>query len=312
MGIGRDATGFSTNNSLDDSQLVSNNIEIIINIFFMAELYIVATPIGNLNDITIRALETLRHCEIILCEDTRITLRLLQKYDIKNKKLVVYNDNSDKNVRKRVLDIINSGMSVALVSDAGTPLISDPGYKLVSFIKSNNIKVIPIPGPSSLISSLSASGIAVENFLFLGFLPSSSIQRKKSLKNISRNTTFSFFESPNRIIETLVDLDEIFLNPKVCIARELTKIHEEIITDSANNLIKLFTENPDKVRGEFVVIVEKVLKDFVEISNEELEREIKEMLKINISLKDISSSLSDIYKINKKDVYKKTLKIINN
>ncbi len=274
----------------------------------MSEFFVVATPIGNLSDITFRAVETLKNCDLILCEDSRITNRLLLKYEIKNKKLVIYNDNSDEKIRRKVLEMLLKGLNVALVSDAGTPLISDPGYKLIKFLREHNIKITPISGASSITTALCASGIAVDNFLFLGFLSPSEIQRKNALKELPKNYSFVIFESANRVEKTMENMLEVLGNRKIAIARELTKIHEEIISDSLENMIEFFKNNQEKVRGEFVVIVEKQDKSEKNISDEELESEIEKLLKSGLSIKDVSENLAQVYKMNRKDIYRIALK----
>ncbi len=269
----------------------------------MSEFYIIATPIGNLQDITIRALDTLRLVDVIICEDTRITARLLEKYDIKNKKLLVYNDNSDENARKKILHTLLSGLNIALVSDAGTPLISDPGYKLVRFLREHNVKITPLPGASSLLAALCASGIACDNFLFVGFLPNSTIQRLNALKELPKNFTLVFFESAQRIIAMLEDLQKVFGDRQMAIARELTKIHEEITSNKIAKIIEFLKQNPDKERGEFVVILEKSSRNEKLLTQEELELEIKKLLNEGFSIKELSEHLAEIYNLHKKEVY---------
>lgn len=275
----------------------------------MSEFYVVATPIGNLQDITLRALETLKLSDVIICEDTRITARLLEKYEIKNKKLLVYNDNSDEITRKKILHMLLSGSNVALVSDAGTPLISDPGYKLVCFLREHNVKVTPLPGASSVTTALSASGIACDNFLFLGFLPSPQIQRQNALKELPKNFTLVFFESAMRAIEMLEDLHKIFGNRKIAVARELTKIHEEIISDEIAKVIEFFKQNSEKMRGEFVVILEKANRAEKALSQEELELEIRKAVGSGLSIKELSEYLAQIHGLHKKEIYQLALKL---
>ncbi len=276
----------------------------------MSEFYVIATPIGNLQDISIRALETLKICDAIICEDTRITARLLERYDIKNKKLLTYNDNSDESIRKKIAKLMLTGSNIALVSDAGTPLISDPGHKLIGFLRENNVKIIPIPGASSLTAALSVSGIACDNFLFIGFLPAAKIQRQNYLKTLPKNYTIIFFEAANRVSEVLADLQENFGNRKIAIAREITKIHEEIINDTISNISEFFTKNQEKLKGEFVLVLEKAAKDEKSISQYNLELEIKKLADANISLKEISQQLADIYGLHKKEIYQLALKIL--
>lgn len=272
----------------------------------MTQLYIVATPIGNLEDITIRALDTLKSVNTILCEDTRITSRLLQKYEIKDKKLVIYNDLSGQGVRDRILEVIKSE-DMALVSDAGTPLISDPGQKLIKFLKDNNIKISPIPGCSSPIAAISTSGLALDKFLFLGFLPSQEVKRKNQLKELKRSPSFVFFESPKRLIKSLHNIAEVLGNRQITVARELTKIHEQIITDKVSNVISYFGDNPDKVKGEIVIIVERSKNH--DFDKNSVTREIESMLNSGLSTKDITTELSQIYDINKKEIYDLALQI---
>lgn len=254
-------------------------------------------------------METFKLCEVIVCEDTRITLRLLQKYDIKNKKLLIYNDNSDEKMRHKIVELLQKGVNVALVSDAGTPLISDPGHKLVQFLRQMNFEIVPIPGASSLTAALCASGIAVDNFLFLGFLPPAEIQRKNVLKDLPKNFTFVIFETANRLEKVLENLLEVCGNRKIAAARELTKIHEEIVSDSIEKVIEFFKVNQDKVRGEFVLIIEKQDKNEKNISVEDLKKEIRKLLKEGLSLKDLSENLSQIYGINRKEIYQLALKV---
>lgn len=272
-------------------------------------LYVVATPIGNLKDITLRALETLQNVDIIACEDSRVSNKLLQAYNIHNKTLINYNDLSDEKIRLRILNDLLNGNSIALISDAGTPLISDPGYKLIKFLQENNQKIITIPGASSLTAAISASGLACDNFLFLGFLPTTKIQKENFLKSLPQNFTFIFFESANRVLNSLETISSTLGTRKICAARELTKIHEEFVTDDTKNLIEYFSNNSGKLRGEFVIIVEKSSKESADISEEELISLIKKSLQTGKSLKDISHEFSEIYQINRKKIYQLGLEI---
>ncbi|MBM5782595.1 MAG: 16S rRNA (cytidine(1402)-2'-O)-methyltransferase [Pelagibacterales bacterium] len=285
-----------------------------INSFFSEQkienaLYVVATPIGNLADITLRALNILQKSDFIVCEDSRITSRLLNHYKIKDKKLIVYNDHADQKNREKILNFLIQGNSIALVSDAGTPLISDPGYKLVCYVRQYNQKVIPIPGASSVVSALCTSGLACDNFLFLGFLPATKIQRSNLLKSLSKNYTSVFFDSPNRILASLNDISEIFPERKIAVAKELTKLHEEIISGKAIDVIEFFENNPQKVKGEFVLIIEKAAKEEKNLTQDQLEEEIKSYFNKGFSIKELSQNLSDIYELNKKDVYQLALKV---
>ena len=267
-------------------------------------LYVVATPIGNLSDITIRALQTLESVDFIICEDTRTSSILLSKFEIIKKKLLVYNDFSDSLCRNKVLNILNGGQSLALISDAGTPLISDPGYKLINFLRQEKQKIICVPGASSLTASISISGIPCDNFLFLGFLASNKTQKQQVIQTLPLNYSFVFFEVANRLQETLEIIKNTLENRNISIARELTKIHEEVIYGNINEVVDFFQNNPQKLRGEFVVIVEKTAKNQKFFSNEEIIFEIQESLKKGKSIKDISIELSQIFDLNKKEVYK--------
>ncbi len=274
-------------------------------------LYVVATPIGNLADITLRALQVLNNVDFVICEDTRVSVKLFAAYKLKEAKFLTYNDHCDEKTRKKILDLMLSGKSLALLSDAGTPLISDPGYKLINFLRQFNQKIIPLPGASSVTAALCASGLACDNFLFIGFLPTSKVQKEKLLKSLPRNFTFVFFESANRVKETLDLVFKTLGNRSVCAAREISKMHEEIVTNELEKLIKLFDENSGKLRGEFVVVVEKADKNEKIFSEEELKKEISNAIFLGHSLKDLSQNLAEIYSMNKKEIYKLALELSN-
>jgi 16S rRNA (cytidine1402-2'-O)-methyltransferase len=275
-------------------------------------LYVVGTPIGNLGDITIRALQTLESVDFIICEDTRTSSILLSKFEIIKKKLLIYNDFSDSLSRNKILEKLKNGNSLALISDAGTPLISDPGHKLISFLRQENQKIICIPGPSSLTASISISGIPCDNFLFLGFLASSKIQKQQTITTLPHNYSFVFFEVANRLHETLEIIKNTLENRNISVARELTKLHEEVIYGKVEEVFEFFEKNPQKLRGEFVVIVEKTAKNQSFFSNEEIIAEIENSLKKGKSVKDISIELSQIFDLNKKEIYKIALDLAKN
>jgi len=221
-------------------------------------LYIVATPIGNLEDMTFRAVRILGEVDYVLCEDTRTTQNLLDKYNIKAKTMS-YHAHSSGGKESAIINLIKNGNNLALVSDAGTPCISDPGVLLVSNIYKefgSEAKVVPIPGASALVSALSASGVSSAEFTFLGFLPHKK-GRETLFKKISQgNTVYVFYESTHRILKTLDSLDKYCPNFKVTIARELTKQFEQFVKGKPKEILDYFTVNSDKQRGEFVVIVE--------------------------------------------------------
>ncbi len=223
----------------------------------MSKFYVVATPIGNMGDITYRAIETLKEVDLILCEDTRMTKRLLDKYAI-NKPTMSYHAQSKLSKTDKIFQLLEEGKNLALVSDAGTPGISDPGAMLVSQIKEkfkDEVETIPIPGATALITALSASGLPTHEFTFLGFLPHKK-GRETLFKEISLSKrTMVFYESPHRILKTLESLQKFCPNKKVCIARELTKIYEEFKTGNPAEVLEYLIKNPVKQKGEFTVLV---------------------------------------------------------
>jgi len=225
----------------------------------MAKLYVVGTPIGNLQDITLRALETLKSVDIILCEDTRVTKKLLSRYEIE-KETLSYHSHSGLAKVEKIIELLESGNDIALVSDAGTPSISDPGSMLVSKIREElpAVQIISIPGPSALTSAFSIAGVPTGEFTFLGFLPHKK-GREKIFKEIAESErTVVFYESPHRIMKTLESLTNTLSSSHiVTVARELTKIHEEVVSDSPSQVLEYFCTNSEKVRGEFVVLVSR-------------------------------------------------------
>ena len=220
----------------------------------MSNLYIVATPIGNLEDITLRALRVLKEVDAILCEDTRQTKKLLDKYAV-GTRMISYHQHSKLEKIETIAGLLKENKNLALVSDAGTPGISDPGNKLVEYlVKSGiDIKVVPIPGPSGVAAALSVCGFSADEFVFLGFVPHKK-GRQTFFKNISREERTSiFYESPHRIIKTLNSLAEFAPQKEIAVCRELTKIYETIYRGKAEDILKKIT--PEEVRGEFIVVV---------------------------------------------------------
>lgn len=218
-----------------------------------AGLYLVATPIGNLGDITYRAVETLKAVDAIFCEDTRISRRLLAHYGI-GTRLSVYNDFSDEADRNSILDRLRAGEAIALISDAGLPLISDPGFKLLNAIRDASLPVTAVPGPTAFATALTLSGLPPHPSLFVGFLPSKSGQRRKALEAlVAVNATLIFYESPRRAKSAVADMAAVLGNRRAAILRELTKRHEQIATGS---LAELAARLGDAVplRGEFVIV----------------------------------------------------------
>ena len=224
----------------------------------MATLYIIGTPIGNLEDVTLRALRVLKEVDLVLCEDTRVTGRLLAKYEIDTPKMS-YHAQSKLSKVDKILELLENGKNLALVSDAGTPCISDPGVLLVSQVREHfgdTVSIVPIPGPSALVTALSAAGISVAEFTFLGFLP-----HKKGRETLFKEIAISprvmvFYESTHRIEKALESLEKFCGGERqIIIARELTKIYEEFVRGSVANVRAHFAKHSDRVRGEFVVIV---------------------------------------------------------
>lgn len=223
----------------------------------MSKFYVVATPIGNMGDITFRAIETLRNVDLILCEDTRETKKILNKYGL-NTEMMSYHAQSKLEKVDKIFELLKRDKDLALVSDAGTPGISDPGAMLVSRIKDelgDIVQVIPIPGPSAVIAALSACGLPTHEFTFLGFLPHKKGRETLFKEIAAAKRTVVFYESPHRIMKTLESLKKFCPKKKVCIARELTKIYEEFKTGTSAELLEYLKKNIEKQRGEFTVII---------------------------------------------------------
>ncbi|MCI0532612.1 16S rRNA (cytidine(1402)-2'-O)-methyltransferase, partial [bacterium] len=224
----------------------------------MPTLFIVATPIGNLEDVTFRALRVFKEADVILCEDTRVTGKLLKHYGIATPTLS-YHARSGKAKYDKIFDLLHAGKNLALVSDAGTPAISDPGSFLISAVKEefgDEIKIAPIPGASAVTAALSAGGVPAPSFLFLGFLPHKK-GRETLFKEIAESErTVVFYESPHRIMKALESLRQHAPERKITLARELTKIYEEFLFGTAEELLALLLKDKEKIRGEFVVIVD--------------------------------------------------------
>ena len=221
-----------------------------------ASLFIVATPIGHLDDITRRAIDVLKSVDLIAAEDTRHSAKLLQHYDIRTP-LVSYHDHSDANDVEALMGRLRSGSSIALISDAGTPMVSDPGYRLVAACQQERLPVVPIPGPSAMTAALSVAGLPTDRFYFEGFLPAKSGQRNHRLKALRTiETTLIFFESPRRLSASLAAMCAELGDREAAICRELTKSHETIRRDRLSALSAFVESDPNQQRGEVVVLVE--------------------------------------------------------
>ena len=269
----------------------------------MGKLFVVPTPIGNLKDITLRALEVLKTTDVVACEDTRQTLKLLNHYNIKGKRLVSYYQPKEEEKIPLLLNLLREGKTVALVSDAGTPALSDPGYKLVREVIKEGLEVEVLPGATALTTALVGSGLPSDRFLFLGFPP------KRGLKEffnpfLGLEVTFILYESPHRLLKTLEVIGELFNNPPTVVAKELTKLYEEYVRgETTEEVLRYFKENPDKVKGEFVILFrpqgETPKKPL------DLKGEVLKLKKRGLSAKEIYKTLRDKgFKVDRREVYK--------
>ncbi len=267
-------------------------------------LYIVATPIGNLEDITLRALFALKNCDIIYCEDTRTTHKLLQKHEIADKKLAIYNDHSTEDARGKIAALIKEGKVICLVSDAGTPLISDPGYKLIRFLQDQNLHIDALPGACAAISALTLSGLATDKFFFAGFMPRTEHARNKLLASLSNvEASIILYEAPSRIFDSLVAIEKTLGNREIVVARELTKMFQTIVRKPVSEIIANF--EAIKLKGEFVLIISGE-KAEIEFSEERILELIAEMKNSGMTSKDIAEKLTAKFqkKITKNEIYK--------
>ena len=272
---------------------------------FSNHLYIVSTPIGNLDDITLRAIEVLKKSDIILCEDTRRSLKLLNHYKIKSK-LISYHKFNEKKQLSNIIEHIKQGKILSLISDAGTPLLSDPGQLLVNQCIKNKINIVPIPGASSIISALSISGFN-DKFLFYGFLPKTETELEKVLANMSNNQYSQVYFLPSKKINFYIkSFKKFFAGRKILIAKEITKIHEELIREEIDN-IKLFKI---PIKGEITVVISESKIKTDNYDEEKIVNKIKKYLK-KYSLKDTVSLVLETEKISKKKAYNLCLKIKN-
>ena len=267
-------------------------------------LYIVATPIGNLEDISKRALNCLSSVDFCAAEDTRKSKILMNKYNITTR-LVSYHNFSEKQKLKYLISNLKDGLNIALISDAGTPLISDPGYLLVKAAQEESIQVIPIPGPSSLISALSVSGFPSDKFIFYGFPPKQQKAKQSFMKSlVSENRTSIVFESKRRIKDFLVDLEGLCPGRKVFIAREMTKLHETFYRGEINKVISEISLDENSLKGEFVIVVEgiKEVKKEILLTNDQAK--VLEIILEKMKKKEALSLASKVFGIKKNSLYK--------
>ena len=267
-------------------------------------LYIVATPIGNLNELTPRAKFILENVDLIACEDTRVTLKLLSHFNI-SKTLVSCHKFNENNASNKLIEEIKEGKSVAMVSDAGYPGVSDPGGILIKNAIDNNVLVRVISGPSAGINALIGSGLPTDHFYFHGFLQIKNRDRKIELESLAlREETIILYEAPHHFLDTMEDLMKFFGNDRrCCIARELTKLHEEFYRGT---LLEAYNHFKDGIKGEIVIVIDKFEKEeaFVEISNELLINEVNRVMEAGSSCKDAIKIVADKYNLQKNEVYR--------
>lgn len=265
-------------------------------------LYLVATPIGNLNEVSKRTIEVLTNVYLIACEDTRNTIKLLSHFDI-HTKMISYHNFNEKEASQKLIKELKEGKDIALVSDAGYPLISDPGYELVNEVINENINIVTVSGPSAGINALVASGLETSHYLFFGFLNSKASQAKKELEKLKDFPyTIIFYEAPHRINKTLNNIYDVFGNRKVCIARELTKIHEEYIRDELVNLLD------KEFKGEIVLLVEGYKQKEEKIDEQTLLKEVNKLINNGLKTKEAIKQIANKYSVSKNDLYNSYIK----
>ena len=272
-------------------------------------LYIVATPLGNLGDMSQRAIDTLQQVDLIAAEDTRHSKKLLVHFGI-DKPMIAFHEHNERDRSNEILAQLQAGRQIALISDAGTPLISDPGYHLIRQLHDAGIRVVPIPGPSAVITALCASGLATDRFCFEGFLPSKTIARDKVLTELARETrTLVFYESPHRLLETLAAMLQAFgPGRRMTLARELTKTFETIRQDTIANIASWVEANPEQQKGESVLIVEGAVQqpsDRYEVDSDKLLLTLLSYM----SVKDAAHHAAHLTGQGKNELYQRALQI---
>jgi 16S rRNA (cytidine1402-2'-O)-methyltransferase len=271
-------------------------------------LYVVATPIGNLEDITLRAVRVLKEVDLIAAEDTRHTQILLNHYDI-HKPLTSYHEHNERTKAQPLVERLVRGENVALLCDAGTPAISDPGYRLIIEATRAGVRVVPLPGASALAAALSASGLPTDRFVFEGFLPAKRRERKTKLQALQNESrTLVFYEAPHRLMESLQDLQQVLGDREIVVAREVSKVHEEFLRGSLSKVIAQLTERT--VKGEITVVVHGSTSESG-ISEKELEAEISQLAGGGMGVKAISEFLSERYHLSRRKIYQMALQIKN-
>ncbi|MBL6693432.1 MAG: 16S rRNA (cytidine(1402)-2'-O)-methyltransferase [SAR86 cluster bacterium] len=265
--------------------------------------YIIPTPIGNLNDLSNRSLKILSSLDFLVVENFSTTRKLLNYYSLKVPKIITYNDQSSAETRSKIYERIKKGMSGALVSDSGSPLISDPGYKLINLLIKENIEIVSIPGPSSILSALVASGLPTDRFQFLGFFPRKEKEKLTFVDSIQKfSGTSIFFDSPKRVLKNLLWLEQSFDVCKfdICIAKEISKLNEQYLRGKPLDIIKLISEKKDFLRGEFVLLINP---NYEKVQNFQLES-----FYVNFSrylpIKDLTNAVHEITGEPKNKIYK--------
>jgi 16S rRNA (cytidine1402-2'-O)-methyltransferase len=271
-------------------------------------LYLVATPIGNLQDITFRALETLKTVDLIACEDTRHTQKLLNHYSIKNR-LISYHEHNEKERAEELAGMLAGGKSIAIVSDAGTPAICDPSFRIVEKANELGVKVISIPGAVAFVNGLIVSGLATDSIFFGGFLPSKKSERIRRLEEVKEiPATLVFYETPHRIEKSLVDCLEVLGNRKAAIARELTKLHEEILRGDLTELLEKISGNP--LKGEIVLILDRKSNETIRLdvnTAATLKSRLTELESIGVERKAALKKISKEFGLSRSEVYRRLL-----
>lgn len=274
-------------------------------------LYLCATPIGNLEDITLRAIRILKECDIIAAEDTRHTRKLLAHFDI-HTPLTSYHAHNEESKGEQLLAKLKQGQNIAVVSDAGMPGISDPGYELVKSALENGISVVPVPGANAAVTALVASGLPTARFVFEGFLPANKKGRRRQLEKMAQETrTIIFYESPHRIKDTLSDLIKIFGERQIAVARELTKKHEEIYRGKLSGALEYFSRQA--VRGEFTMVVAGAEKESAaektETDNRSITEQLKQLMQSGLDKKQAIKEVAKMRGVSKRDIYKEAVDI---
>lgn len=271
-------------------------------------LYIVATPIGNLGDMTLRALEVLAGADIVACEDTRVTRVLLERYGIR-RRCFAYHEHNSAEMGPKLIAALEEGKSVALVSDAGTPLVSDPGFRLVNEVRELDLRVVPVPGASASLTALMAAGLPTDQFMFCGFLPSKQGQRRNKLQALANiDATLIFFESPNRSAATLSDMAEIFGHDReAALCRELTKAYETVVTLPLGELAEKF-DGEDRIRGEVVLLVGPPVGKQISSAPEDIDKLLMSLLS-EMSPSKAAAEAAKMTGLQKSDLYRRLMEL---